>query len=190
MIFHHKNIRLAHDDYVGRRWFFITMCTANRPKFFTTSKICNWFLTVLRRDIATHSFAVHAYCLMPDHAHLLLEGLESKSDLLQLVKAVKTKTSTPFAKKTGHPLWQKKFYDHILRQNDSPDDVAWYIWMNPVRAGICSRPEEYPFLGSLTGSWSKTLRPFADWTPPWRKTKRPRKSGSATIAARSVLSHS
>jgi REP element-mobilizing transposase RayT len=77
---------------------------------------------------------------MPDHVHLLLEGLYPTTDLLGFVKAVKTKSSTPFTRKTARPLWQKKFYDHILRRNDSPDDVAWYIWKNPVRAGLCRRP--------------------------------------------------
>jgi putative transposase len=138
-------------------------------------KFCNWFLDILRQDAVTLSFAARAYCLMPDHVHLLLEGLESDSDLLQLMKTVKTKTSILFARTTGKPLWQKKFYDHILRRNDSPDAVAWYIWMNPVRAGICQRPEQYLFLGSLTGAWPKTLKPFSEWIPPWRNIKAPPK---------------
>jgi len=169
MTFHHKNIRLPGNEYIGKNWIFITICCAHRRKFFTTSKICNWFLNALPLDAATCSFAIHAYCLMPDHVHLLLEGLQPPSNLLQFTKALKTKTSTKFERKTAKPLWQKKFYDHILRRNDSPDDVAWYIWMNPVRAGLCRRPEDYPFLGSFTGMWPKTPRPCAPWLPPWKK---------------------
>jgi putative transposase len=169
MTFHHKNIRLPRDEYVGKNWLFITVCCANRRKVFTTSKICSWFLNVLRRDATTHDFAVHAYCIMPDHIHLLLEGLQTSSNLLHFVKALKTKTSTPFERKTIKALWQKKFYDHILRRNDSADDIAWYIWMNPVRAGLCRSPNEYPFLGSFTGIWPKTPAPCAAWLPPWRK---------------------
>jgi REP element-mobilizing transposase RayT len=173
--FHHKKIRLPHDNYVGKNWFFITLCCAHRRKFFTTPEICDGFLNILRRDATIHFFAVHAYCLMPDHAHLLLEGLEPSSDLLRFVKAVKAKTSLPFIRRTAQPLWQKKFYDHVLRRNDSPDAVAWYIWMNPIRAGICNRPEEYPLLGSFTGIWSKTHMPSSAWSPPWQKTKAPPK---------------
>jgi putative transposase len=175
MIFHHKNIRLSRQEYVGTGWFFITICVANRRKLFTTPKVCNWFLNIVRRAAATHSFAVHAYCLMPDHVHLLLEGRDPHSNLLAFIKVIKTKTSMPFMRKTGKPLWQKKFYDHILRRNDSPDDIAWYIWMNPVRAGLCQRPEEYPFLGSLTGAWHKTHRSSARWLPPWHKQRAPPK---------------
>jgi len=169
MVFRHKNIRLPCDRYLGRTWSFITICCADRRKFFTAPKICNWFLNILCGEAAKHAFAVHAYCLMPDHVHVLFAGLEPNSDVLHFVKAVKTKTSAPFQKKTGKLLWQKKFYDHILRRNDSPDDVAWYIWMNPVRAGLCRRPEEYPFLGSFTSLEPKTPQPYAAWIPPWKK---------------------
>ena len=67
MPFHHKNIRLPHQDYLGPRWYFITICCPNRRKRFTAPKICDDFLNILRSNAATHSFAIHAYCLMPDH---------------------------------------------------------------------------------------------------------------------------
>src|SRR5713101_9047735 len=171
MPFHHKNIRLPHQDYLGPRWFFLTLCCANRRKRFTSPKICDDFLNILRSNAATHSFAIHAYCLMPDHVHLLAEGLQPQSDLVQFMRAIKLKTSTPFERKTGKALWQKKFYDHILRNSDSPDDVTWYIWMNPVRANLCRHPEEYPFSGSFTGKWQQTSQPPVEWLPPWRKPK-------------------
>jgi len=169
MPFHHKNIRLPHQDYLGPRWYFITICCPNRRKRFTAPKICDDFLNILRSNAATHSFAIHAYCLMPDHVHLLAEGLQPQSDLVQFMRAIKMKTSMPFERKTGKALWQKKFYDHILRNSDSPDAVARYIWTNPVRANLCQRPEEYPFSGSLTRTWPQTYQSVAEWLPPWRK---------------------
>jgi REP element-mobilizing transposase RayT len=171
MPFHHENIRLAHHDYLGQRWFFLTVCCANRRQFFASSKTCDEFLNLLRANAATHEFAIHAYCLMPDHVHLLAEGLQPHSDLLQFMRAIKLKTSTPFERKTGKAFWQKKFYDHILRNNDYPEAVASYIWMNPVRANLCQHPEEYPLAGSLTDMWRKMRQPVIEWLPPWRKPK-------------------
>jgi REP element-mobilizing transposase RayT len=133
--------------------------------------MCDWFLNIVRVNAAVHLFAVHAYCLMPDHVHFLAEGLQPQSDLIQFMRAIKIKTSTPVERKTGKPLWQKKFYDHILRSKDSPNAVAWYIWTNPVRAKLCCRPEEYPFLGSFTGKWPQTSQALVEWLPPWRKIK-------------------
>jgi REP-associated tyrosine transposase len=169
MTFRRKNIRFRHDNYVGKGWFFVTMCCFERRSVFQNVRACDWFLNILQREVSAHLFAAHAYCLMPDHVHLLVEGLEPNSDLLQFLRVIKMKSTTPFERETGSPLWQKKFYDHILRQNDSADGVAWYIWMNPVRAGLCGRPEEYPFVGSFTGLWPKTPKPFVEWLPPWRK---------------------
>src|SRR5438309_6130693 len=112
MPFPHKNIRLEHGSYVGQCWFFTTLCCANRRKYFASAKFANEFLEILCANAATHEFAIHAYCLMPDHVHLLSEGLQPRSDLLQFIHAIKRKTSTPFQEKRGKPLWQKKFYDH------------------------------------------------------------------------------
>ena len=175
MVFHHKNIRLPRESYVGKQWLFVTLCCAGRHKYFVRNSFCSWFLRLLAANAAAHSVSVHAYCFMPDHVHLLLEGLQPTSDMLELLKAVKRKSSAAFLRKTGQPLWQKKFYDHILRRNDSPDAVAWYIWMNPVRAGICQQPQDYPFLGSLTGLSTNARALFDVWLPPWRNTYAPPK---------------
>lgn len=169
MIFHHKNIRLSRDNYLGTGWFFVTICCANRQKLFAKSRTCEWLLNTLRRHSAKHGFAIHAYCIMPDHVHLLLEGLQPDSDLLRMMRAFKKTTSATFVKKKAQPLWQKKFYDHILRNEDSPDAVAWYIWANPVRAGLAKRPQDYPFVGSFTGKFGDSAYLLPDWSPPWKQ---------------------
>src|SRR5258708_9704417 len=120
MPFHHKNIRLDHWNYLGQRWFFLTLCCANRRKHFASSKFCDNFLDILRSNAATHDFAIHAYCLMPDHVHLLAEGLQPQSDLIQFMRAIKLKTSTPFERKTAKPPCQKTSSDHILPTNHPP----------------------------------------------------------------------
>jgi REP element-mobilizing transposase RayT len=170
MLFHHKNIRLSHTDYIGQRRFFFPLCCAERRKRFSSPQICNGFLDILRRAATRYLFAVHAHCLMPDHIHLLAEGLQPQSDALQFMRVLKRNTSTRFQKEVTGTLWQKKYYDHMLRNNDSPDAVAWYIWMNPIRANLCHRPEEYPHSGSLTQAWKQPRPPTVEWLPPWRKT--------------------
>ena len=48
---------------------------------------------------------------------------------------------------TGDFAWQISYYDHILRREEALIDVAKYIWMNPVTAGLASSPELYPWSG-------------------------------------------
>jgi REP element-mobilizing transposase RayT len=89
---------------------------------------------------------------MLDHIHLLAPGLKPSSDFLNFVKAFKIKTSREFANETNEQLWQKNFYDHILRPNESAESVAWYIWLNPMRARLATSPTEFPFAGSFTNA--------------------------------------
>jgi REP element-mobilizing transposase RayT len=117
---------------------------------------------------AACEFNIHAYCLMPDHLHFLAEGRTDSSDLLEFVSDFKRQTSFDWNKRSEFPLWQKKYYDHVLRRVGSIDAIAWYIWMNPVRKGICEDAHEYVLSGSLTGLWKNTVGPIDAWMPPWK----------------------
>ncbi len=97
-----------------------------------------------------------------------LKDLAQDSDLLLFVRSFKQASTRAFSGGTGIPLWQKKFYDHILRAEDMPSAVSWYIWMNPVRKGFCGEPVEYPYSGSLTIDWKKSVRPTENWVPGWK----------------------
>jgi putative transposase len=72
-------------------------------------------------------------------------GKSSSSNLLVFAKGLKQKTAFSFKRETGSRLWQKNYYDHVLRTNEEANHVAGYIWMNPVRKGLCKNFEDYPF---------------------------------------------
>jgi putative transposase len=83
---------------------------------------------------------------MPDHLHLLLAG-EEKSDLVKTVKTFKQVSSHRFRRGHGRPLWQRGYYDHILRREEDLVVAADYIWGNPVRKGLSETIADYPFSG-------------------------------------------
>jgi hypothetical protein len=85
--------------------------------------------------------------------HLLVHGLELSSELHRFMISIKQVSGFHLKKKKCSQVWQRFFHDHILRPNESSDAVAWYIWMNPVRAGISANLSDYPYSGSLTGLW-------------------------------------
>jgi hypothetical protein len=113
---------------------------------------------------------IHAYCVMPDHIHVLVASPSERSNLIKFVETFKQETAVEFARKTNSRLSQFEYYDRILRSADSADRVAWYIWLNPVRKGLCRAPADYSFLGSFTELGAKLLKgsAAAEWTPPWR----------------------
>ncbi len=132
--------------------------------------MATWIIANLRKHSDAQGFLIHSYCLMPDHLHFLAEGAHKDAELLDFVGAFKKQTGFQFEAREKTPLWQYKFYDHILRHGSNPQAVCWYIWLNPVRAGICPAPTEYPYSGSFT-EWGASLLKSAaatEWTPPWK----------------------
>ena len=166
-MYFHKNIRLSTASYRGRQCYFVTLCCCNRRQVFSDLTACCWFLEVLRSESATRGFAIHAYCIMPDHIHFLAEGLLPSSDFSNFVKTLKLKTCRVYRRSSSQPLWQKKYFDHVLRPNEPVEPVAYYIWMNPVRKGLFRTVGEYPFAGSLTQMSTQMPAPSALWCPPW-----------------------
>ena len=167
--FRHKNIRLGRSNYIGRRWYFVTVCCHERRPLFTSTARAQWLLRHLKQASLQFSFAIHAYCMMPDHLHFLAEGNAESSDLTRFVGALKQKTGQLFQTRTGRPLWQKKYYDHILRRNADVDAIAWYIWMNPVRKRLSATPQKFPYSGSFTRTLEMLQPKDATWQPPWKK---------------------
>lgn len=163
-----KNIRLAPSNYVGYQRYFVTLCSFRRQPVFSDSKYCLALLALLGAECASHHFSLPAYCLMPDHLHFLAEGLDQASDLLHLVKGFKIKTSRRCAAHVPRILWQRGFYEHILRSGENLESVAWYIWLNPVRKQIVSTAQDYPFSGSFTGMKMPANWAAPDWRPPWK----------------------
>jgi REP element-mobilizing transposase RayT len=172
MRFRRKNIRLNAINYQGRGWFFITLCCELRRQVFVNGEWAERVVGCLKNTARRCNFSVHAYCVMPDHFHALVEGVAPNSDLLSFVRIFKQATRREYSPESGPPLWQKKFYDHILRPKDSPDAVSWYIWMNPVRKGLCSQPNEYPYSGSFTEQPEKKSQPQDQWIPTWKQESR------------------
>ena len=86
---------------------------------------------------------------MPEHVHLLVED----SDIQQFVRGIKGRC-TPIARRflAGEKLWQRSYYDHAARKDESVNQIAVYIWNNPVRRKLVVCPSQYPGSGSLV--WS------------------------------------
>jgi putative transposase len=95
-------------------------------------------------------FAIIAYCFMPDHLHVLAEGVVDTSDFTEFVRLFKQQAAFEWKRAAGGRLWQRGYYDHVLREEQDTTAVARYLLENPVRAGLVDSPEEYPFLGSFT----------------------------------------
>jgi putative transposase len=168
-----KNIRLAAKYYTGRGWYFLTACTRHRDRVFSNPTLAHFLIHAIRTAAALEDFRLHAWCVMPDHVHILAEGSTTESVLSRFISRWKRASALEFKRRFSRELWQRIFYDHVLRPMELPHTFAWYIWLNPVRKGMCKEPGEYPWSGSLTMEWTKIQRPADDWIPPWKRNGDP-----------------
>jgi REP element-mobilizing transposase RayT len=89
---------------------------------------------------------------MPDHVHLLIEGLDDESDLRRFAKLAKQRSGSRHKRKTGERLWQDGYFERALWDDDDGRDLARYIVNNPVRKRLVTSPRDYRHTGSL--SWT------------------------------------
>jgi putative transposase len=128
--------------------YFVTWVTHNRIPFFTDEPNRQ----LARQHIAAINGSgdgiVMAGTVMPDHVHLLLE-LGARLPL----GAVIAKTKAAITRASRSVKWQLNFFDHQLRTTDSPENYAFYIFMNPYCAKLC--PLDRPWSGWIS---SKGMR--------------------------------
>jgi REP element-mobilizing transposase RayT len=87
---------------------------------------------------------------MPEHVHLFVRGNQSfvLTRWITILKQVLGKTVVRAAL-PNDPVWQRGFFDHVLRSNESYSEKWNYVRENPVRAGLGGSPEEWPYAGEI-----------------------------------------
>ena len=146
-------------SYIGFHRYFLTYCTMNRAPLFTSAQPVDLVIAQILRAKRECSFAVPAYCFMPDHVHLLVEAKSPSSDGRDFIKRSRQYSAFYYSKAFGMKPWQRYGYDHVLRDDEKAVVVARYILNNSIRAGLVKRIEDYPYCGSL--EWP--LEALLDW---------------------------
>jgi putative transposase len=149
-------------SYVGFQRYFVTTCTAFRNDVFYDLTLGTETIQQILQLSHEFEFAVVAYCLMPDHLHLLLEGQSEQADLKRFVKQIKQVTGFAYPQTHGGSLWQPGYHERILRDDESTLAVARYILENPVRAGLAKALGEWPLSGSDVYTWPELMTAWED----------------------------
>jgi len=143
-----KSIRLKNYNYQQNGFYFITLCIQNREHLLGEISADKYIvydagemitdvwnnLSKYYKGIKTHQFVV-----MPNHIHGIIELENSELDLSEIIRRYKTFTTRqyiieiennnwqPFSKK----LWQRNYYEHIIRDEKSWIKIQEYIQNNP-----------------------------------------------------------
>jgi REP element-mobilizing transposase RayT len=91
-------------------------------------------------------YALQAWCVMPNHVHALI-ATNAETELGQIVHAWKRFTTRRINRLLGRtgPVWAKDYFDRFIRNDQHFETTQSYIERNPVAAGLCDAPEDWPF---------------------------------------------
>ena len=146
-----KQNRLSEYDYSTPNAYFITVCTQNRRNLFCknvgaiTDRPCNVPLTNLGKivqqsieDIPRYypAVSVDHFVIMPNHIHLLLQiqtDADGRSLIAPTISTVVRIMKGAVSKQAGFSVWQKGFYDHVVRSQRDYLDIWNYIEGNPSK---------------------------------------------------------
>ncbi|MGD8628349.1 MAG: transposase [bacterium] len=125
--------------------YHITSRGNRRRTIYMDDRDRRHFLSQVSTAVDEFGWLVHAYCLMPNHYHLLAETpLPNLSRGMKKINGLYAQTFNLRHGRTGH-VFQGRFHSILIDKDDYLLRLSRYIVLNPVRAGLVASPEEWPW---------------------------------------------
>jgi putative transposase len=153
-----KHLRRLDRIWVEAPIYFITMCTKDRRAVLAQDEVAEILIGEWGAARRRHSWAVGRYVIMPDHVHFFCRPELGAGELSQFIGAWKSWTSRRIhalggprsaTAATATALWQREFFDHVLRSYESYTEKWNYVFDNPVRAGLVCTAQEWQYAGEI-----------------------------------------
>lgn len=140
-----RTVRLPGHDYAVDQPVHLTMCAfSGRP--FLDPNVAAMVCASVEKSTQLSNFLLFAYCLMPDHLHMLVSPGNSETPVSHFLHRFKSFTTHEYRTMAQRErLWQTTAYDRVLRGTDDVMTVATYVANNPVRAGLVQCWTEWPY---------------------------------------------
>ena len=124
-------------------FYHITSRGNEQKVVFKSKRDREKFLEYLESATQRYDALIHAYCMMDNHVHLLLET--PSANLPQIMRHINGAYTTYFnikRKRSGH-LFQGRYKAILVEVDEYAKELSRYIHLNPVRAGMVDKPEAY-----------------------------------------------
>lgn len=168
----------------GACYFFTLITYQRRPLFADLNNVERWHRAVTKVQ-RTRPFGVEAEVMMPDHVHMIWRLPEADADYstrMRLIKTAFTKNLTlsdggitankSRVSKGERDVWQRRYWEHLIRDERDFQAHLDYIHINPVKHGLAVRPIDWPHStfgnwlerGAYDPSWgTDEMPPLPDW---------------------------
>jgi len=145
--------------FEGAVYHVTTRGNARQPIYFSDNDR-RIFLRILRETLAEEKVVCHAWVLMDNHYHLLLETpLANLSRALKRLNGLYTHKVNFEHKRVGH-LFQGRYKSILVEKDSYLKELCRYIVLNPVRAGLVKQPGDYPWSSYRATAYPSTKQ---DW---------------------------
>jgi putative transposase len=137
--------------------YFFTVVTHNRRKFLCDPENVALLRSVFKNVMARHPFTIDAIVILPDHLHTiwtLPDGDDNYSIRWSLIKSGFTHSCSEFCKgvlsasrtaRKQQAVWQHRFWEHEIRDDEDFNRHADYIHYNPVKHGNAKKPGDWEY---------------------------------------------
>ena len=146
-------MRYRRSNINGATYFF-TVNLADRKSPLLTENI-DALRTAFRKVQKTYPFEIVAMVVMPDHLHAIWQLPENEADFSLRWSLIKAAFSKTFSKtehvsasrkiKRERGIWQRRFWEHLIRDDNDLEKHVAYIHFNPVKHGYVSKAIDWPY---------------------------------------------
>jgi putative transposase len=149
--------------YIPGACYFFTAVTYRRRPLFQDQANVVLLREAMRQVKASRLFEVQAIVVLPDHLHTLWRLPEGDADFSTRWKEIKKQVSkaidTPINHRREKQVWQRRFWEHVIRDLNDWRRHVDYIHYNPVKHGLVSAAADWPYR-------SFAQRVADGWYPP------------------------
>jgi putative transposase len=157
--------------YIPGSAVFITQIVQYRELVFREPKYLNLLREILHNVKQFHPFSMLGYVFLPEHFHMIIQptGEHNFSDIMHSLKPNFTKE---YKKLIGLPssksmkFWQKRFWDHVIRDDRDFENHLHYIHFNPVKHGYVTDPRDWKDSSYIEWEKRGLYPPAFEWKEP------------------------
>lgn len=140
--------------------YHVTARGDRREDIFEDDQDRRTFLSILEQVVTQYNWVCHAWCLMDNHYHLLVETPDSNlSKGMRQLNGVYTQANNRRHQRVGH-IFQGRFKAILVDSDAYLLELARYVVLNPVRAGLVEKPADWTWSSYRA---SVGLEPAAPW---------------------------
>jgi len=143
--------------------YFFTVVTLDRTPIFINEDRVEILRQAFRKVMATRPFQIDAIVVLPEHLPCIWRLPEGDADYSsrwrELIKAVSRQICTTINERNERMIWQRRFWEHAIRDEDDWRKHVDYIHYNPVKHGLVSQPSAWKwssFSRAVTEGWYET----------------------------------